>query len=49
MAEIFDNILAAGVRKGQIPARTQAARDWFRQKAREQRSADVYPDNIIKI
>lgn len=48
MAEIFDNILATGVRKGQIPARTQAARDWYREKARQQRSADVYPDNIIK-
>jgi len=48
MAAIFDDILAAGVRKGQIPARTQAARDWFREKARQQRSAAVYPDNIIK-
>lgn len=48
MAVIFDRILATGVRQGQIPARTQDARDWFREKARGARSADVYPDNILK-
>jgi len=48
MADIFDTILATGVRKNQIPARTQAARDWYREKARGQRSAAVYPDNIIR-
>lgn len=48
MASIFDDILATGARKGQIPARTQQARDWYREKARQQRSAGVYPDNIIR-
>ena len=33
MASKFDEILAQGVRAGQIPARTQGARDWFRNKA----------------
>lgn len=48
MATLFDDILAQGVRKGQIPSRTQEARDWFREKARTQRSARAYPANLLK-
>ena len=48
MATLFDDILVRGVRQGQIPARTQSARDWFRQKARENRSAAAYPANLMK-
>ena len=33
MASVFDTILTQGVRAGQIPARTQAARDWYRNTA----------------
>ena len=33
VAYVFDNILAKGVRSGQIPARSVAARDWFRSEA----------------
>lgn len=33
MADLFDKILADGIRAGQIPARTQTARDWFRDTA----------------
>lgn len=33
MATIFDTIITQGVRSGQIPARTQDARDWFRDTA----------------
>ena len=47
MAQIFDDILVRGVRQGQIPARTQSARDWFREKARQARSASAYPANIL--
>lgn len=47
MAQIFDDILVRGVRQGQIPARTQDAREWFRNKARESRSNARYPANII--
>jgi hypothetical protein len=47
MAQLFDDILARGVRQGQIPARTQSARDWFRNKARENRSAAAYPANLM--
>ena len=32
-AQFFDTILATGVRAGQIPARTQSARNWFRKQA----------------
>ena len=48
MASLFDDILVQGVRSGQIPARTQQARDWFRDKARTQRSARAYPANLMK-
>lgn len=33
---LFDDILTKGVRAGQIPAREQSAREWFRDKASEQ-------------
>ena len=33
MAIVFDTIITQGVRAGQIPARTDAARDWFRETA----------------
>lgn len=31
---IFDNLITQGVRAGQIPARTEAAREWYRNSAR---------------
>lgn len=45
MASKFDEILAQGVRAGQIPARTQGARDWFRNKAR---STSATPEAIVR-
>jgi hypothetical protein len=33
MAIVFDTIITQGVRAGQIPARTNAAREWFRETA----------------
>lgn len=47
MASIFDNILADGIRKGQVPARTQKARNWYRERASRVRSNAAYPANII--
>ena len=35
MAILFDELLTKGVRAGQIPARTQAARNWYRDAARD--------------
>jgi hypothetical protein len=48
MATLFDDILVRGVRQGQVPARTQDARDWFRDKARQNRSNARYPNNLMK-
>ena len=37
MATLFDEILTKGVRTGQVPARTQGARNWYRDTAKEYR------------
>jgi len=46
VAYIFDKMLVQGVRSGQIPARTQKSRDWFRDKAKNARS--VTPTKLMK-
>lgn len=33
-AKIFDEVLAKGIRAGQLPARSSSAREWFRDKAK---------------
>jgi len=38
MAVLFDDILNKGVRSGQVPARTDAARKWYRDTAKEYKS-----------
>ncbi len=48
MASVFDKILTQGVRGGQIPARTQRARDWFRSMASEQRPSAASPSKILR-
>lgn len=45
VAYVFDNILAKGVRAGQIPARTQAARTWYRNEAEK---VDVTPSKLMR-
>lgn len=35
MAQIFDDILLRGIRTGQVPARTSAAREWYRDQAKQ--------------
>lgn len=35
MSSIFDTILTKGVRAGQMPARTEASREWYRNTAQE--------------
>ena len=45
VSKVFDEILAQGVRAGQIPARTQQSRDWFRTTARRTR---VTPESVIR-
>lgn len=34
-AKIFDDILAKGIRQGQVPARTAKAREWYRTQAQK--------------
>jgi hypothetical protein len=45
MASKFDDILAQGIRAGQVPARTQGARDWFRDKAR---GTSATPESVVR-
>lgn len=44
----FDRLIARGEAAGQIPARTQQARDWFRQKATNFRRMDDKVDQLAK-
>lgn len=34
VAKVFDDLLLKGIRSGQVPARTQAAREWYRDQAK---------------
>ena len=45
VAYVFDNIITKGVRAGHIPARTQAARRWFRKEAEK---VDVTPSKLMR-
>ena len=40
MAIIFDTILSKGVRSGQLPARTEASREWYRNASQEYKSVN---------
>jgi hypothetical protein len=40
MSSIFDTILTKGVRAGQMPARTESAREWYRNSAQEYKRID---------
>lgn len=48
MASVFDDILLKGVRSGNIPARTQVARDWFRDAAKGLRNRNARPEGIMR-
>ena len=45
VSKVFDEILAKGIRSGQIPARTQQSRDWFRTTARK---TNVTAETVIR-
>lgn len=38
VAKLFDELLLKGVRAGQLPARTQSAREWYRDQAKQSRT-----------
>lgn len=46
MAQLFSDILAKGIRSGQVPARTQEARKWYREAAKAERRIDE--DKLIR-
>lgn len=49
MAKIFDDILLKGVHSGQMPARTEDARKWFRAKAQSTRmTGNARPEQILR-
>ena len=54
-ARLFTDILAKGIRSGQVPARTEKAREWYRNQARRANSAKdlntegtITGENILK-
>lgn len=49
MAQIFDTLLLKGIRSGQMPARSEDARNWFRDKAQETRATgQARPEQILR-
>lgn len=47
MAKLFDNILAQGIRAGQVPARTANAREWYRERAAGVRKSTVQSQRLV--
>jgi len=47
MATVFDDLLTRGIRSGQVPARTDDARDWFRGKAQKIGRTRVTPEKLL--
>jgi hypothetical protein len=45
-AKLFDTVLAQGIRAGQLPARSSAAREWYRNKAES--LGKVSESNILR-
>jgi hypothetical protein len=48
VAKVFDDILLKGLRSGQVPARTQAARDWYRDQAKLVKKSEVRDTKLIR-
>ena len=48
VAKVFDDILLRGVRSGQMPARTDASREWYRQQAKDTTRPQSRPEKMIK-
>lgn len=47
-AKIFDDILLKGIRSGQVPGRTSAARDWYREQASGVARSKIQEDSFIR-
>lgn len=48
MAKVFDDILLQGIRSGNVPARTQSARDWYREQAKQVKKSEVNETKLIR-
>ena len=48
VAKVFDDILLRGVRSGQMPARTDASSEWYRQQAKDTTRPQSRPEKMIK-
>lgn len=48
VAKVFDDILLRGIRSGEVPARTNASRDWYRQQAKTTAKSSADPEKIIR-
>lgn len=48
VAKLFDEILLDGIRKGQVPARSKSARDWYRNQAKGISKGEVSSQKIMK-
>lgn len=47
-AKIFDDLLLKGIRSGQVPARTQAAREWYRDQAKRIPRSQTQEGRLIR-
>lgn len=47
MATLFSDILAKGIRQGQIPARTASAREWYRNQAKTKAGKEMTAEAIL--
>lgn len=47
-AKIFDDLLLKGLRSGQIPARTRAAREWYREQAGLIKKSSIQETKFIR-
>lgn len=47
-AKVFDDILLRGIRSGQMPARTQEARNWYREQAKQVSKSQAQGDKLIR-
>ena len=47
MATLFSDILAKGIRQGQMPARSQAAREWYRKQAKTKAGKEMTAEAIL--
>lgn len=48
MARLFNDILARGMRAGQVPARTAGAREWYRERAANVKKSTVQSQRVVR-